>query len=92
MIHHEEADRIYNLYADLESSFLDLVCLIGSDSSQNRSCIDRPLHLIWQHIEMLNKQLYSLLKELTDEESQRAQAMGGASPHAAPMTLGHNSA
>lgn len=86
MIKHEEADRVYNLFADLEASYLDLICLVGTDTSVNKTASDGPLHLMWQHMVMLNQQLYALLTQLTDEERQPELSMGGNSLDG-PMSL-----
>lgn len=65
MICHEEADRVYNLYADLEASFLELTALIGQCNGGSEFYGNQSLHLFWQHFGVVNRQLYRLLGQLT---------------------------
>lgn len=65
MICNAEAQQVYDLYADLEASFLELSGLIANSNGGASFNGQQSLYLFWQHFELVNQRLHRLLTNLT---------------------------
>jgi hypothetical protein len=82
MIRHQQADDLYNQFADFEVSFAELSGLIADSNGGSEFNGQQSLHLFWQHLIQLNKGLYQLLSDVTNPVTANVSA-----PQPASMAL-----
>jgi len=84
MLKHQQADTLYNQYSDFEAALSDVVAIIGDRSANPHSDGNPTLFLLSQHLDILNRDLYQLLCELTEGTAETAGAKCGVAASALP--------